>query len=201
MRRFGACARSSLGPVCPACGIPLPRVRRTRLGTAGAHPSLINRSRGTVFPDRICLRDSKMSSIVLTLRRSSNARAMAYRTNSDFDGNPRTLDASVSNFACSFVSLRLMVSTGLSNTGVLLKIPAERCTLGRRTETGRDDLDGLSSASFARRQATSSVGTPRAPVVPFHRGCEPLPRGHRGGLSFRLRQPLLFRGLGPPAPA
>ena len=52
-----------------------------------------------------------MSSIVFTLRRSSRARAIAYRTNSDFEGKPCSRDAAKSSFACSFVSLRLIVST------------------------------------------------------------------------------------------
>ena len=45
------------------------------------------------------------------LKRSSKARAIAYRTNSDFEGKPCSLDAAASSFACSFVSLRLIVST------------------------------------------------------------------------------------------
>src|SRR2546425_4999210 len=61
-----------------------------------------------------------MSAIAFTLRRSSKALAIAYRTNSDLDGNPCSLDVSASSFACSFVSLRLMVSTRCSNTWVLL---------------------------------------------------------------------------------
>ena len=52
-----------------------------------------------------------MSSIVFTLNRSSRARAIAYRTNSDFEGKPCSFDAAASSFACSFVSLRLIVCT------------------------------------------------------------------------------------------
>jgi len=52
-----------------------------------------------------------MSSIVFTLKRSSRARAIAYRTNSDFEGKPCSFDAAASSFACSFVSLRLIVCT------------------------------------------------------------------------------------------
>ena len=111
MQPSGAFGPFSLGRVCPASGTLPRRVPRTQPETPATHSSLISRSSGTVFPARICRRDSKISSMVFTLKRSSRTRAIAYRTNSDFEGKPCSLDAAASSFACSFVSLRLIVST------------------------------------------------------------------------------------------
>ncbi len=60
--------------------------------------------------------------MVFTLKRSSRARAIAYRTNSDFEGKPCSLDAAASSFACSFVSLRLIVSTLIVIRGYYLAL-------------------------------------------------------------------------------
>src|SRR5712692_3950824 len=124
----GAFGRFSLGRICPASGTLPRRVPRTQPGTPAAHSSFISRSSGTVFPARICRRDSKISSIVFTLRRSSRARAIAYRTNSDFEGKPRSLDAAARSFACSFVSLRLIVSTRIVIRGYYLTLRMALCT-------------------------------------------------------------------------
>src|SRR2546426_11952657 len=84
-------------------------------------PLPFKRRQGTVFPARTWRRASKISSIVSTLSRSSSARARAYRTNSDFEGNPSSLAAFSRRRACSFVILRLTVSMESGNTLVLLR--------------------------------------------------------------------------------
>src|SRR6266508_2376330 len=167
MQRPGVSARFSLGRVCLVCGTEPPRARRIQLGTPVVHPSSIKRSSGIVFPARIWRRDSKMSSIVFTLRRSSRARAIAYRTNSDFEGNPWSLDASASNFACSFVSLRLMVSTVCGNTRVLLN-SNDSAVVARSF--------GLESACRIphRRRCNWTIGDERQPDRLCDRGVAPI---------------------------
>ena len=90
-----------------------------------------------------------MSSIVFTLKRSSRARAIAYRTNSDFEGKPCSFDAAASSFACSFVSLRLIVCTRIVIRRYYLTLMTSFVNLKSPPRVGAycDDLHRLSAQS------------------------------------------------------
>ena len=64
---------------------------------------------GTVFRCRTCLRASKTSSRVSTLSSSSKDLAIAYRMNSDFEGNPLLTAVAAMSLSCSGETFRLIV--------------------------------------------------------------------------------------------